>query len=173
MEGEKFHSTHNFNGGVMGYRILVVAASLALLASCAAFDSSNTPYEGFSPDEIPVPQGVGIYSGHYAGTKTLDSSTCASVSDELGDQVPLEFDVEHRDTAVNVVFGENGVAAGTLSGESATVMTTEGNAKNVYYLTFATGRISGSAEVIEADAAGQYGDACASYTLTMTKEAAE
>lgn len=154
----------------MGYRILVAVFTMALLVSCAAFDNSSTPLEGFSPDEVArVPGTASAYSGHYAGTMTLDSNTCSSVTAEFGAAIPLEFDVTQSGTTVSVTFADDSVAAGSLDGDKTTLMTSTGNAKQVYYFTFAGNQAKGSAEVVEADEAGQYGAACASYTVLTSK----
>lgn len=152
----------------MGYRFWLVICACVLLGSCAAFDSSSTPYEGFSKDEVPPPKGQGIYTGYYSGEMTVDSNSCESVQDKVGAKVPIEFDVYHKDNAINVVFKE-ATAAGELSGEKVTIMTDTMKIKHFYFLNFAEGKIEGSCQVVEPDANGQYGKECATYKFSMKK----
>lgn len=162
---------YKFKGGVMGYRIVIVFAVLVLFASCSAFDHGSTPYEGFAPSEIPQNVGVntGIYSGFYSGNMTVDSNSCAGVSQTAGSAIPLSFDVVHSGDTINVAFDNDGMAAGSLDGDKAVIMTPKAGVKTVYYFTFEQNAISGNAETIEVDAEGQYGDPCATYSLDLSK----
>lgn len=157
----------------MGYRILLVACALVLLGGCAAFDDGNTPYEGWSDADIAAIPGktASLYSGYYSGNMTVDSNSCSSVSDEAGAKAPVSFDVIQSDTTINVLFSDAAktTVAGTLNKETTTVMTEIQGVRHVYYLTFADGGITGSVEVLEMDAAGQFGNRCATYTLNMKK----
>lgn len=155
----------------MGYRLIVVLASFCLLTGCAAFDSSSEPYEGFSPDEVPPPPSAatGIYTGYYAGNITYESNTCASVTDEVGAAVPLAVDVLHQDTTINTTFDDGTTAAGTLEGEKVTLLTEDAMVKYVYFFAFEDGKVTGSGEVIEANADGQFADPCAKYSFELTK----
>lgn len=155
----------------MGYRILTALFVLALMAGCAAFDTDSKPFEGFSPEETPETPGVtgGIYSGYYAGDMTLDSTSCASVSDAVGAKVQLALDVLQSDKVIDVTFDDGTTVASDLDGEKTTLMTETLGVRHIYYLTFADEKIDGSCEVIEADTNGQYGDPCASYTLALAK----
>ncbi len=156
----------------MGYRFLLAVVVLTLMSSCAAFDTDNTPYAGFNPDEVVIPNGMsGPYNGKYSGTMTLDSNTCASVSDEMGAAVAIMANVVQSDQLVNIVLEGGSAAAGELSAEGKTVfMIQSGGAKHVYYLTFSDdSKMDGTCEVIEADENGQFAKSCASYTVTLAK----
>lgn len=155
----------------MGYRLFVAIALFFLIASCSAFDNGGTPYEGFSPEEIPQNVGVstGVYSGFYSGDMTVDSNSCARVSQSAGSAVPISFDVVHSGDAINVAFDNGGMVAGTLDGERAVVMTQAVGSKTAYYFEFSQNAIGGSAETIESNEDGQFGDPCATYTLSLNK----
>ncbi len=96
----------------MGRRLLVLAFAMVLFSGCAAFDTDNTPYTGFSPDLIPtLPNMAGPLTGHYVGTMTLDSSTCEAVSDEVGKGVALVADVVQGADGINLKKGAATLAA--------------------------------------------------------------
>lgn len=155
----------------MGYRLLVVLFAIFMIGGCAAFDSDNTPYVGFDPDIVPViPGGVaGIHSGFYTGTVTLDSNECVGLMEEVGTSTDFAVDVVHVDNYINMTFEDGSVTAGELVGDGAIFMQKDGSTENVYYLTFSDEdeTITGSLEVIEPNESGQYGDPCATYTITM------
>ena len=154
----------------MGYRFVMALVAALLLAGCAAFDHNNDPYTGFSPDEIPVLGGqAGPYSGYFSGTMTLDTNSCQAVSDAVGAAVPLTLETLQSDTTMNLTFADATVSAGALDGDKATFMVRMGSTKHVYVLTFGDGTISGSCDVIESDADGQFGKPCASYTVALEK----
>lgn len=155
----------------MGYRLLVALCAVFCLAGCSALDTDNTPYEGMNPGD-PIPGlGVsgGIYAGYYAGDMTAEANTCQSVSDEVGKAVDLAVEIMHADTQIEAIFDEDVRVAGTLTGESVTLVVTTMGVEHVYRFTFADGTITGSAEVIEADEAGQYGAPCATYAISLAK----
>lgn len=155
----------------MAYRLLVVLVSIFLISGCAAFDNDNTPYEGMKPGD-PVPGLVteaNLYSGYYSGDMTADTSSCKSVTDEVGAVAPLGLEVVHVDKVVNIVFDSGPTVAGDLDGADVTVMVEDSGVKQAYYLTFANEEITGSSEVIEADDNGQYGDPCATYSIALKK----
>lgn len=154
----------------MGYRLGVAVMAAFFLVGCSAFDSDNTPYEGMKPgDPVPGINVGGIYSGYYAGDMTVDANSCASVSDEQGSAIDMGFEVIHADTTVNIIFDDGTTVAGTLDGEKVTIMVENLGVKHVYYFTFADGEVTGSAEVIEADAAGEYSSPCATYSVALKK----
>lgn len=156
----------------MGYRFVLAVLVLSLVSGCAAFDTDNTPYSGFNPDEVQIPNGLsGPYNGNYEGTMTLDSNTCAGVSDEVGAAIPLKINVVQSESLLGLTFEDETRLAGELSSESKAVfMIKTGATKHVYYLTFSEEKqIDGSCEVIEPDENGMDGDPCASYTVTMSK----
>lgn len=155
----------------MGYRFLVALCALALMCSCAAFDHDSEPYTGFNPNLIPPASGgqAGIYTGYYDGDMTMDSNSCAAVSDEIGVTMSLALDVLHKDTVVNLIFEDGTVAAGSLEGNRATFMTETSGVRHIYYLTFADETMEGSCEIFEADADGNYKDPCGSYTVSLKK----
>ncbi len=158
----------------MGYRLLVVLCAVFLISGCAAFDHDNEPYEGFSPDEVPVFPGadLGVHNGYYSGTMTLDSNTCAGVSDEVNAAIPMSLDVIHLGTTMNITFEDSTVASGELSGDDNSIfMIQTGTTKHVYYLAFSDAEetVTGSCEVIEIDDNGQYSHPCASYTVSLLK----
>lgn len=158
----------------MGYRFVVVIFAIIMMAGCSAFDSDNDPYVGWEPDMIPaVPGGkAGIYSGYYAGTKTLDSNSCASIADEMGIAADFAVDVLHVDNYVNLTMADGTVMAGELVGDSAIFMTKDGSTEHAYYLTFSdeVESITGYAEVIEPNESGQYGDPCAQFTISLQED---
>ncbi len=154
----------------MSKRLIIIVCVLMSLAGCAAFDSDNEPYVGFSPDVIPaIPGGeVGIYSGYYAGAMTLDSNSCAGVSDAVGDAIELAINVVHSANILNVAFADETAASGELTGTGAVFMLQTGSIKHVYYLDFAVeDAVAGSCEVIEAAEDGSFGEPCASYTISL------
>ncbi len=158
----------------MGYRLLVILCAIVLIGGCAAFDHDNEPYTGFSPDEVPVIPGadVGIHTGYYSGTLTLNSNSCIGVSDEVNAEFPMSLDVIHYGTTLNITFDDDTIASGELTGdENAVFMVQTGTTKHVYYLSFsdADETVTGSCEVIEADANGQYSHPCASYSIALAK----
>lgn len=156
----------------MGRRLIVLALGLVLISGCAAFDTDNTPYDGFSPDLVPVLGGqAGPLSGYYIGDMTLDSNTCQGVSDEVGKAAPLVLDVLQTELGMNVTFEDASVLAGQVDDASKAVfMSQTGSSKQVYFLDFSEdAKITGAAEVIEADENGQYADPCASYSLYLEK----
>ncbi|MFH1830648.1 MAG: hypothetical protein ABH871_07725 [Pseudomonadota bacterium] len=157
----------------MGYRLFVVLCAIVLIGGCAAFDHDNEPYAGFDPSEVPLIPGanVGAYNGYYSGSMTLDSNSCVGVSDEVSSEMPLALDVIHLDNTLNITFEDETLAAGELKGNAAIFMLQSGSTKHVYYLTFSDEdeTVTGSCEVIEADAEGQYSDACASYSISLVK----
>ncbi|MFH0798677.1 MAG: hypothetical protein V2A66_00660 [Pseudomonadota bacterium] len=153
----------------MGYRVLAVLAAAVMLAGCAAFDHDNTPYDGFSPNEVPAPAGQGIYTGYYTGDMSVDSNTCIQVSDKAGSKVKLSFDVVHKDAVINVTFEDGATASANLDGTKATLMSEVSGVRHVYYLTFGDGKVDGTAEAIEGDSNGQFGSPCVSYTIALAK----
>jgi hypothetical protein len=156
----------------MSKRIILVAFVLLSLCACSAFDSDNTPYVGFSPDVVPlVPGGeIGIYSGYYAGTMTLDSNSCAGVSDEVGAAVDFAFTVVHNANIISVAFADDVSSSGEVDGTDSIIMIQTGTTKHVYYLDFSVeDAVGGSCEVIEAAEDGSYGEPCASYTIALEK----
>jgi|GEM_PF-1556736 len=151
-------------------RLVLVLCILISLGACSAFDSDAEPYEGFAPDEVPPVPGksVGIYSGYYAGTMTLDSNECISVSDIVGDSFDFALDVLHSDNVMNVTFEDGSVASSEITDTSVIFMVQTGEVKHVYYLDFEVeDAVGGSCEVIEAGEDGSYGHPCASYTVTL------
>lgn len=155
----------------MGYRLLVAVAAVVFLAGCSAFDSDNTPYEGLPPGEVmPAPgASANLYSGYYSGDMKVETNTCQTVADEVGSAIAIALEVVQSDTAINVLFDEGAEVAGTLTDDKVTIMVEEAGVKEVYYLTFADEELNGNAEAIEADANGQYGDPCATYTVALAK----
>ena len=156
----------------MGRRLIVLAMALVLLSGCAAFDTDNTPYEGWSPDLIPVLGGqAGPLSGYYIGDMTLDSNTCQGVSDEVGKAIALVLDVLQTDLGMNLTLEDASVLAGALEGDNKAVFMSQVETTRQYYrLDFSEeAKITGSYEVKEPDADGQYADPCASYTLYLEK----
>ena len=157
----------------MGYRVLLAIALLALMSGCAAFDTDNTPYAGFDPNLVTLPSlAKGAYNGSFTGTMTVDSNTCAGVSDKVGDAVDAKMDVVQSDNIVNIKFEDGSVSASELSADSkATFMVQTGTTKHVYYLTFTNKtNIDGTCEVIEADENGDYAKPCANYTVSLEKQ---
>lgn len=158
----------------MGYRFLLAVIFLSLMAGCAAFDHGSTPYEGFDPSEVKIPNGLsGPYNGKFTGTMTPDSNTCASVSDEVGAAVPLDVQVVQKDKLINMTFSDQQMAPGELSPEGkGTFMVEISGTKHVYYLTFSEdSKIEGTSEVIEKDENGTYAKPCATYTVALSKSA--
>lgn len=158
-------------GRVMGYRLLVALIAVVLITGCSALDTDNAPYEDMPPGTtIPAPGGsADLYNGYYAGDMSVETNTCQSVSDEVGSVVELGIEIVQADATINALFDSGPQVAGTLDGDKVTIMTEELGVKHVYYLTFEDGELNGSAEAIEADANGQYGDPCATYTIALTK----
>jgi len=154
----------------MSKRLILVLCVLISLGACAAFDTDNTPYEGFSPDEVPmIPGGqIGIYSGYYAGTMTVESNACAGVADAVGDEIAFALDVIHDANMLNITFEDGIAASGELVDTLAIFMDETSGTKHVYYLDFAVeDSIDGSCEVIEVSEDGSYGEPCASYAISM------
>ena len=155
----------------MGYRLLVVLFAILMIGGCDAFDSDNTPYVGFDPDIIPAFPGgkAGVHSGFYTGTLVLDTNGCVGVADEVGTSTDFSVDVIHVDNYLNLTFEDGSVAAGELVGDGAIFMQKDGSTEDVYYLTFSDEEetVSGSLEVIEPNADGQYSDPCATYSITL------
>ena len=154
----------------MSKRLILVLCVLISLGACAAFDTDNTPYEGFAPDEVPmIPGGaIGIYSGYYAGTMTVESNACAGVADAVGDEIAFTLDVIHDANTLNITFEDDTVASGDLVDTQAIFMDETAGTKHVYYLDFAVeDSIDGSCEVIEVSGDGSYGEPCASYVISM------
>lgn len=158
-------------GRVMGYRFVIAIVAAFFLAGCSALDSDNTPYEGMAPGEVlPAPGGsANLYNGYYAGDMTVETNTCQSVSDAAGSVVDLGIEIIQADATINAIFDSGPEVAASLDGDKVTIMTEELGVKHVYFLSFADGELNGSAESIEADANGQYGDPCATYTVALTK----
>ena len=155
----------------MGYRLLVALVAVFCLAGCSALDTDNTPYEGMNPGD-PIPglgSTGGIYAGYYAGDMTAETNTCQSVSDEVGAAVDFDVEIMHADTQIEAIFDEDVRVAGTLDGENVTLVAITMGVEHVYRFTFADGGISGTAEVIEMDEAGQYGAPCATYAVSLAK----
>jgi hypothetical protein len=151
-------------------RLVLVLCVLISLGACSAFDSDAEPYEGFEADEVPPVPGksVGIYSGYYAGTMTVDSNECFSVSDAVGDSFDLALEVLHSDNILNLTFEDGSVSSAEITDTSAIFMVQTGDVKHVYYLDFEVeDAIGGSCEVIEASEDGSFGHPCASYTLSL------
>ena len=156
----------------MGRRLIVLAMALALLSGCAAFDTDNTPYEGFSPDLIPVLGGqAGPLSGYYIGDMTLDSNTCQGVSDEVGKAIPLVLDIIQTELGMSLTLEDQSVLTGALEEDNEAVFMSQVESTKQYFrLDFSEeAKITGSYEVKELDANGQYADPCASYSLYLEK----
>ena len=81
-----------------------IAIAIALVVSmwgCEAFNSDNTPFEGFNEKDIPTLGLVaGAHEGIYEGTATLADMdrSCPSVTEAEGDGVELGMN-EHRRSA--------------------------------------------------------------------------
>lgn len=101
----------------------------------------------------------------------LDSNTCQSISDEVGTESRLNLDVAQKGSTINVTFDDGTTANGIVDSNKAIVMTNVMEVKHIYYVTFAEkeGSVSGDCEVVEATEDGQYGEACATYTINLTK----
>jgi hypothetical protein len=155
----------------MGYRVFLLACVLVLMGGCAAFDHNNDSYTGFSPDQIPIIPGVsGPYTGYYSGTMTADANSCVAVSDQAGTELPLAFEVKNVGDIINAIFEDGAVAASTVSNKKVVLLVGGEGIKHIYHLTFGDdGTITGDCKVIEIDSLGEYGDACASYTITLEK----
>jgi hypothetical protein len=156
----------------MGKRLLVAVCAVIFISGCAAFDHDNTPYSGFEPDLIPVDNGanVGPNSGYYAGTMTAETNACQAVSDAVGDAVPLAIDVVQSNTTLSFTFADAMVTSGLIDeGGKTTFMVKIGETRHVYALTFADSKVSGSIDVIEANADSQFGTPCATYAVELTK----
>ncbi|MBN1283610.1 MAG: hypothetical protein JXA24_07560 [Proteobacteria bacterium] len=156
----------------MSKRLVIIACILIAIGGCAAFDSDNTPYEGFSPDQVPLLPGkdIGIYSGYYAGTMTLDSNSCAGVSDAVGEALDMSMDVIHSANLLNATFGGGSVASAEIKDTGAIFMVQQGSTRHVYYLDFSVeDTIGGSCEVIEVSEDGSWGKPCASYAVSLSK----
>jgi hypothetical protein len=154
----------------MGYRLVIAVCALSVLCSCAAFDSDGTPFEGFSPSEIPTPEGAGEtgLSGYYAGNMVLDSNDCESVSDEVGAASILGIDVAQNDDVMSFTFSDDSFSKGALEGDKATFMTDTLGVRHIYYLTFGEeGLVDGSCEVFEASEDGVFRTPCASYSISL------
>ena len=138
----------------------------------SAFDSDGTPYEGFSPSEIPAPPGAGEsgLSGYYTGDMVLDSNACESVSDEVGAISNLAIDVVQNDNVMSLTFSDDTVSTGTLEGDKATFLSETLGVRHIYYVTFGEdGMADGSCEVFEATDKGVFKDPCASYSISLEK----
>lgn len=159
----------------MGYRLVIAVCSLVLVCSCAAFDKDEDAIEGFGDKdtkEIPsVAKDQGPLTGYYAGSMILDSNTCQSISDEVGTESRLNIDVAQKGSTLNVTFDDGSTASGVVDSNKAVIMTTVMEVKHIYYVTFAEkeGTVSGDCEVVETGEDGQYGSACATYTINLTK----
>jgi len=143
---------------------------LVLVSACSAMDHDSQVIS--SGPSGSVSKGEGAFSGYYAGTMTLDSNACQSVSDELGSEAKISMDVTSQDKDLNIAFEDGTNASGKIedSGKSV-VMTDISGVKHVFYLTFSEdgNEITGSCDVLEQDDNGQYSDPCASYTMSLKK----
>lgn len=160
----------------MGYRLIAVIFALVFVVSCSAFDKEGPAIEGFGEADVSgnpvVAKDMGKFNGYYSGAMTLESNTCQSISDEVGVESALAFEVlqEDKATLVNLIFDEKTTASGELSKENkGTFMVDTMGVKHVYMITFNDKGADGSCEVVEADEAGQYGDPCAKYAIAVTK----
>ncbi|HPM41766.1 MAG TPA: hypothetical protein PLY45_04970 [bacterium] len=160
----------------MKSRLTVALCAVFLLAGCAALDTDNTPIEGMQPGD-PVPglalPGMGPLTGYYSGTMTLESNTCNSVSDQVGDKIELAFDIAHQAPFIQAVFSDgltvSGMIEATKEGDSVTMVVKESGVEHIYYLLFTTEKLVGSVEVAEQQEDGNFGESCASYQLDLAK----
>lgn len=152
--------------------LTVVAMALAVLAGCSAFDHDNTPYEGFDRSLWPTNPSimVGPYEGNYEGTMKLDSkdAACASVAEEVGAEAPISFDVVQAGPLVSVGFEDGAEENGKLIETKVTIVQRGASDVRMFYIEFSDAGLSGTVEVMPAADSGSV-DACASYTLTMTR----
>jgi hypothetical protein len=99
----------------------------------------------------------------------LDSNSCESISDEVGVESEFSIEVVQSEETVTATFPGEVTSSGKLADGKTTIVTDVMQVKHAYYLTFAEDGITGTAEVIESDDEGDFGEPCASYVVELQK----
>jgi len=157
----------------MKTRVFITIVAAMMVAACSAFDTNNTPYEGFGPDIVPPPLagGGGQFQGSYKGEITLQENDCEFLADEVGVASPVVFDVLQSGNLVSVGFEDESEASGDLDGSKVTIVKRDVSNTRIYHIEFTDTGITGDCEYIDSAAvANQIGDSCAKYGLSLTKE---
>ncbi len=152
--------------------LIILAVAVALSSGCSAFDHVNTPYEGFSRDEIPFNPYImaGASEGDYAGTMKLDSKSaeCVGVVEEVGAETPVKFNVLAAGALVSVSFEDGAEESGKLVDSKVTVVKRGENDVRMYHLEFSDAGINGAVDVFPGGESTSI-DVCGKYTLAMTR----
>ncbi len=152
--------------------LAVVTFALALLAGCSAFDHDNTPYEGFSPDQISADLNIaaGAYEGDYTGTMKLDSKSdaCAGITEEVGAETPIKLNIVQAGVLVSVGFEDGSEESGKLIDTKVTVVKRGDSDVRMFFLSFLDAGIEGTADVYPASKEAGI-ESCGSYSFTLSR----
>lgn len=155
----------------MKIRIFVTVVAMVLVAACAAFDNDSKPYDGFSPDVVAPVGGGGQFQGNYKGEITLTKNGCENLAEEVDSKTPLTLNVIQNGELVSVAFEDESEASGDLEGSKTTIVKRDVSNTKIFDLEFTDSGITGVCEYIDgAPTAGQLGEPCAQYSVSLTKE---
>lgn len=152
--------------------IILAIALAACMWHCSAFDSDNTPFEGFNEKDIPTPGLVaGVHEGIYEGTMTLADAerSCPSVTESEGDTVDVTFDIIHSGDFISVKFADETEEHGKLVNEKVTLVKRSADSVRMFYFEFEEGgQMTGVCEVLPVVDGDIDSQPCATYQIECT-----
>lgn len=153
-------------------RLMILVMVVLFVSGCSAFDSDNTPYEGFNERDIPFNPflAVGPYEGVYKGSMTLEEAdeACASVSEAVGEAKEMVVDVIQAGDLISVQFEDGMEENGKLYNDKVTIVRRGVSDVRMFNLEFmGEGVVQGKVEVFEGESVV---DPCALYSITLAKD---
>ena len=152
--------------------IVLAIVLVASMFGCEAFNSDNTPFEGFNEKDIPTLGLVaGAHEGIYEGTLMLADaeSGCPTVTEAEGDAVNVIFDVIHSGDFISVKFEDGTEEHGKMVDSKVSLVKRSSDAVRMYHFEFEEGGImTGAVEVLPVIAGDIGGEPCATYQIECT-----